>query len=224
MDNNKDEVNLIRYLRVLIKNKFIILAFFLIGIIFALCVIFFMPKTYQTNAIIEIGKMENTLGEMTFLRNANEVTNEINYSFTQKYPSLRATPVSDGSDGLIRIYNYSNKKEEAEESVSGVASIILSEDNSNKDRIQTQINKLKIDMNGLKLEGQQTADIDLKLLDLQNKLDSLVPTKIIQQSTAYKGIFNPFLDLLLGGILGLFVGLVVVSIKDWWEKNKKNII
>jgi LPS O-antigen subunit length determinant protein (WzzB/FepE family) len=219
MENINGEINLIDCLKVIMKNKLIILLFLAVGILFSLGVVFLTPKTYQAETAIEIESMEG-IPRRIFVLDGGQLTSEINYSFSQKYPSLNATFVSEG---LVKINNYSAEKDLAEKGILDVISTVLPEETDSKSVIQAQINKLKIDMAKLSSEGQQVAEIDLRIFDLQNKLDGLKPTKIIQQPTVLKKRLNPVFSISLGGILGFFLGLVFISAKEWWDKNKENI-
>lgn len=52
-----DEIDLIDYIRIMIKRKKIILTIFLLCVITATIISFLMPKVYETSAIIEIGSI-----------------------------------------------------------------------------------------------------------------------------------------------------------------------
>jgi hypothetical protein len=227
MENNMEEINLAQYLRILVKNKKIILSCFFIGIFLGLVGIFLVPVSdkYQAEALIKIGKINNLCTAISLLQNserpANEIANEINYSFSKKYPSLNATVIS-GS--MVRVTNSSADKEEAEGGISDVFSEISLRDDNFKSQVQTEIDQLKKNINSLRISGQQTSAMDLRLFDMQNELNAFAPYEIIIQPTIFsKGILNPAFFLVLGGFSGFLIGLAGVFGKEWWNKNKKII-
>lgn len=212
-NNNIVEFDLVRYLRLLVKNKFIILIFLVAGVLFASVVIYFTPKIYQAKTIIELGNIG---------QDGNRLINEIKYSnLSQQYPSLKAIILADK---IIEVENYSVKKDEAEKGIADVLKVTLPDNDIIKNNFQSRINSLTTKIDKLIGAGQQIAVIYLKPFDLQEQLDNFVPTKIIQQPTTLKKTLNPFIILLMGSILGLFIGMVYISIKEWWQKNKESIL
>ena len=141
MENNiTEEVNLIDLLRLLKKNKIIILLCFCSGILFALAVIFFYPKEYKAEAVIKIGQFEKVTGEMVALQDATQLIDEAKFFFLQKYPSLGLALISDG---IIDINNYSTDENKAKAGVSDVVSEILSKSDNAKGKIQARIKQLQ---------------------------------------------------------------------------------
>jgi uncharacterized protein involved in exopolysaccharide biosynthesis len=42
-------------------------------------------------------------------------------------------------------------------------------------------------------------------------------------SVAVRKKFSPLFVLLIGGLLGIFISVIVIGAKEWWNKNK-NVI
>jgi hypothetical protein len=146
---------------------------------------------------------------------------EINSSFLQRYPSLNASEISAE---LIRINNISSNKTEAEKGIFEVSSLILEGDANIKKNIQEEINKLKIAVDKLRFQGQQVGEMNLRVFDLQNRLDTFTPSEIITQSTVpITSELNATFYLVLGAFSGLLAGLAIVFGKEWWSKNKETI-
>jgi len=224
MENNEQEINLAEYLRIIIKNKTIILACFAAGILLGFGTLFFVnsPGIYQSQATVKIAQVKNQYGEMIPIRNAEDFVNETNYYLSSKYPALN---VSFVSHKLIKINSAFSDKEQSEKGVIEIMSMILAEEADMKIKTQAEITKLKTSINNLRVYGQQTSALDLKLFELQSQIDSLVPSEIIGQSTVFnKKYLNPLFYLTLGGITGLLAGLMAIFSKEWWDKNKKNIL
>jgi len=225
MENNIEEINLPEYTKILIKNRNIILLCFFIGVLFSVAGIFLFPasESYKAEVIIKIGYFQDPMrsGNPTLIRSATYLVSEINSSFSQKYPSLNAFEISAE---LIRVSNSSSDKAEAEKGIFDVSSSILDGDGSIKKNIQEEINKLKIAVDKLRFQGQQAGEMNLRMFDLQDRLDTFTPSEIITQSTAVvaKGTGFTFY-LVLGGFSGFLAGLAIVFSKEWWNKNRKKI-
>jgi hypothetical protein len=227
MENNIDQVDLAASLKLTIKNKNIILCFFVAGLLLAAVFIIFAPKTYTATAVVEIGQADTRTGSQIGgalfpILDPEHTTNLINSSLPQKYHSLRAVATTGG---LVRISNSSAGRTEAEKGVLEAVSMILSQSADFQQRNQAEIIQLKTSRDSLKLQGQQVADIELRIFDLQNELDNITPSSVIEgPATAQKFFMNPVIVLVIGAVLGVLAGLFFVFWGEWWAKNKKNIL
>lgn len=132
--------------------------------------------------------------------------------------------------------NVEKRKNEYEELISKHQWLI---ENFKKD-----IPHLKKDISNLVLQGQQVAvlqakvydfqaniyDLQLKIAKLQLKvkemqelIESFQPTKMVDEPIIFKKEPNLILNLIISGILGIFLGIILAFSKEWWEENKAGI-
>jgi len=219
MENNTSEINLVNSFKILIKNKIIILCCFLLGILFACGIIFLAPKIYIAQALVEIGRIDNSPRGVVFTHNVNQSIDEKISLFRQKYPSLSLVSVSEG---VIQIKDYSPDKTEAERNVLDIVSLILLEDNNIKINIESDIEQLKKSRDDLMRYGQQVASLELEIFARQKDLRNLKPPRMIENpSVAIQEKLPPIFILLIGGLLGIFISVMAIGAKEWWNKNKK---
>jgi len=56
--NNEEEINLMDYVKVLLKRKWLILACFVVFVLFAGIISFMMPKVYKIETVLEVGRTQ----------------------------------------------------------------------------------------------------------------------------------------------------------------------
>jgi len=220
-----DEVDLTDYIRVLIKRKKMILVVFLLVLALSGFLGYFAfhrtSKTYTVNTVLEVGdtpieslaqlkkKIERGVygkGESEIKVNNPKETNLVEIKITSLTPEKDKKLLEDINKEILT--QHSNRI------------------NSQKNILAEEIKKLEKDINYLTAVGQQIAPLKLRLYDLQGKLDKFQPTKIIQKPTVSE---NPkqqstiALHLIIGGVLGIFLGMFLAFGKEWWEKNKAKL-
>jgi hypothetical protein len=223
MENSADEIDFSEYLRLLVKNRIIILLCFFAGILFALGIVFFYPQKYQAETVIKLGQIEKSPGEFIYIENAEQMASETKWFFSRENPFLEINPISDG---IISIKNYSTDKNESKKGILDIVLKMTMKSEDIKNGINSEIKQLKDMKDKLNLQGQQATDISLRIFDLQKKLNSFLPTDVIQQPTVTplkKGL-GTVLNLIVGAVLGVFVGIVIVFLREWWMENKKYIL
>ena len=210
----EEEIDLIDYIKIMMKRKFLILAFFLFGIIFALAFTFLQEKTYNAKTYLKIGSKEDS----------SCIENEIKAGLFGKYPKLKATNIL-GTD-LIKISIVSNRRKKAIEQLNNINKLILeSEDKKIKDRrksLENLVKRLSDKVDFLLRKNNKITSLELKISNIQNEIDNMRGAEVIRKPSVVSEekksvVFNS----VLGGSLGIFIGLFIVFCQEWWEKNKK---
>src|SRR3989344_4178927 len=106
MENNAEEIDIVNIIKFSLQNIKTVLFFVLVGIIASVATIYFIPKEYKAEAILNIGQS----GEGDFIQDVNKLASQVDYSFTVKYPKMTADVVSLG---ILKITDRSAIREEA---------------------------------------------------------------------------------------------------------------
>jgi len=222
MDTLNGEINLASILKMLIKNKLIILLFVAIGIVFSLAVTFLPSEKYESEAVIQVG----TLSGGKLLEDPEQLVSTINYKFSDKYPFLKLTVIENTR--LIDVKNYSSNKDQALKSIGEITSGIIS-DHQNildvaKNKLEAKIKDYESTVNRFIQLGQQVVILQQSLLALQDELGNFSPSHIVMGPTVSPAKkTSVLLSITIGIILGIFLGVSVACIKEWWLKNKANV-
>ena len=231
-----DEVDLTDYIRVLIKRKRMILVVFLLVLALSGFLGYFAfhctSKTRTVTTVLEIGvgnmSLEKEVGG-TPIESPAQLKGKIESGVYGKGESEIKVNNPKGTN-LVEIEITSLTPEKDKKLLDDINKEILTQHsnriNSQKNILAEEIKKLEKDINYLTAVGQQIAPLKLRLYDLQEKLDKFQPTKIIQKPTVSE---NPkkqstiALHLIIGGVLGIFLGMFLAFGKEWWEKNKAKL-
>ncbi|MDP2909986.1 MAG: Wzz/FepE/Etk N-terminal domain-containing protein [bacterium] len=214
------EIDLYQSFLILKKNKKIILAVFLIFLLASLFYLKYIPTKYLISSSLEIGSVEGGLIESPV-----QLSVKINKGVYGSRPDLKAVPVANTN--IIDI-NISAKKnpEEARDFLNALSAKIIQSHQSvidaKRQKIEKTINILENEVNYLLSKNQQIAAVRLQLLGLQTKLqdDNSIVTKIMSEPIAEPKRPNASLVLPAGGILGLFLGVTFIFLKEWFKINK----
>jgi uncharacterized protein involved in exopolysaccharide biosynthesis len=221
MENNLQEINLVDCLKVLIKNKNMILAFLVAGLLLALTAYFLMPKTYNSVLMFEIGSANGLSIEVP-----EELVAKINQGVFNKDINLGSgDSISASSVPDTRIINVNiiskNKKDAANNASSLTSTILLEQEDllkSYKNGINQRITKMEQTMSKFIAIGQQVAEIQVRDFDLQNQLDDIIPSSLLSRQDTLNNK-NIIFSLIVGAVLGIFIGILAVFTKEWWKKN-----
>ena len=224
MNQEDNEINLIDYIRVIIKRKNLILAFFLTGLIITGVLTFLLPETYNVVTYLEIGSYSNESGEQVLIKHPETIIGKINDGFYENSPELKAW--AEGS--LIRIERISKNQEEAKKTLENINNLVLKEHNQiieiKKENFEKSLKELQEKIKILTNRNKETAVLEVKVFNVQRQINTLQPTEIIKKPTivSEKKPNLPF-NLIGGGLLGIFLGLFFAFGKEWCKENKKRL-
>ncbi len=227
LNNSKadNEIDLLHYVKLIFKNKRVVFLFFLIGLIFGLVSIFLSDQAYRGEIIIKGATIDGKP-----LETSSETSEKIKAGSFGKFSNLSAS-LLPGTNMVVLSF-VSEDKEEISKVLEDVASKIISEQNDIVNNIiQTQddirkekVRKLKNIISYFIGINQQVSGLQLELisLDLENNTSGLkTAEKVGQINISSIKNTNPLLVIIISCFLGILVALILISIKEWWSKNKK---
>jgi len=243
-ENKIEEINFIDYIKVLRKRRHLIFGLFLVGLVMGGFWFLAGPVEYIGTSFLEIGKVKIIQIEKgqvieEILENPNQVVGKIKSNFYGTYSEIVEVE-NPKSTNLVKIEVSTDNTEKSQKILEEINSAILTAHNQKlenkkslieqrKDFYEKKIEDLNKDISFLLTKGQQIGDLKMGIYSLQEKIDNLQnqienfePTKIIKEpSIRKKG--PSYLSFIFGGVLGLFLGLVLAFFKEWWDKNKYKI-
>lgn len=223
MENTTDNetINLVHAIHYTKKHWKIIFLFFLLGIALALAQHFFVPKTYLVKSVIQIGSLSSD--ETQIIETPDQLASRLNYTFLEKYPSFKATAIDNLN--LVGLENSSSSLVTVKNPLLDIQSAVLKQHAdvlaARNDLAQEKLKNLQDRENHLLQIGQQIAPLELAIFDLQYKTKDVLATRVIEEPIiSTKKDLGLFTKLIIGAVLGIFLGLVFLFAKNWWSDNK----
>lgn len=228
----EDEVNLIDYVRVLIKKKWLILGITLGAAVLAAVLTMTMPKTYEVNTILEVGKtgdgLIETPGQLAEkIKNGNYnalIKSKLNL---ETIPSLEAQ--NPQNTNLVIVSLTSPNPQEAVQILNELNNNILAEHqkilNEKEAVVNENIKDTQAELIFLETQKEDSdegiASLRAELSRLKDKLNSFELTKVSKAPVAPEKPTdsNLILNVIIALVLGLFIGIFVAFIRNWWEKE-----
>ena len=212
-----EEIDLMKYCKVIYKNKHIVTWFLVLGIIFGYIINVLPIYNYRAKALIKVAIVDGVLVEL-----ASQTTEKIKNGFYKGYPSLSSEYISQD---LIHIWSDDKDKERAKKITNEVAEIIVKEQNDliakAKKAKEDNIEKTRNTMNYFISRGQEAALFQVKIISIEEEINKLKQAELLGDiSVSYKRL-SLQLGLILGAFLGLIAGIFYIFFKDWWVRNKK---
>ena len=266
-----DEIDLMDYVKVLIKRKWLILVIFFGAAIVAGVFSFLMPKVYKIDALLEIGQMVEKRETVEAPRQVVEkIEGDVYGIFVREkleipkteYPKIKAENPKDTR--LIMLMIESAKPEDAKNILEEINNLILAEHQEKikvkRELIEKDIERIKIKVASFqeekknleakvealqkvlpyqetpgsqfalfdtkeKLEAkkQEIENLYLQINSLERSLEDIQSTKIVKSPTISEKPVKPrpALNIVIAGVLGLFIGIFLAFGKEWWEKSQK---
>jgi len=261
----EEEINLMDYIKVILKRKWLILKIVLATTIGVVILTLLIPK-YKVDTILEVGAIE----EEATLESPNQLAEKIkNGSYNEaiktklnieKLPKIKVSSPKDTR--LVVISITSSNPEQAKKILEELENLILKEHQEkfniqkkilldNKKRIENKISSLENEKKileekvnyftnlmatnptftyqfllteakeNLEKKKSEIENQYLQLNDLEQKLNSYKPTRVIKTPTIPTTPTGPGLgvNIIIGLILGLFVGIFSAFAIEWWEKE-----
>jgi len=263
-----EEIDLMDYIKVIIKRKRLIWTVFLVAVIIAGIFSFISPKVYKIDTAIEIGQ----IGEQGVEAPADVeeridsdvygilIRGKLGIS-EKKYPKIET--INPKGTKLIVAEVESTKPVKAKNILEEINNLILDEHQEKikvkKELLEKYIERSKTKVISLEEEkknleakvdalqkilpyqqdpGTQYALFDtkeklekkkqeienlyLEINSLQRSLEDIQLTKIVKVPTVSERPVKPkpLLNIVIAGVLGVFIGVFLAFGKEWWEKNK----
>jgi len=261
------EVDLRDYINMVKKRWKIILIIFLVSTITSGVVSFLLPKTYESRAMVKIGRMRNSLLEepstvIEIFKTKpilEKVAEELNVPTTQeKLRELASKIKMKEKSRLLEIKGRGGTPEAAMGLVNGVTAVLLRRHEQIFERVKVILEEYlasgkerlaemdkEIEMLQKKIEELRVIDSEAKATVARGYMESLersrdryellqvelrekkmeesygtvstelvIPPRIPEYPIAPKKKMN----VLIAGILGLFVGLICAAIVEYFEK------
>ena len=266
-----EEIDLMDYVKVLLKRKRLIFVLFFLAVILAGVFSFLMPKVYKIDTSLEIGSIGGQVVEAP-----GQVVEKIKgdvYGILvreklgiseKEYPKMKAENPKDTN--LVKIEVESDKPELVKTILEETNNLILKE---HQEKIEVKKGLLENDIERLKtktlsleeekknleakvealqkiLPYQETPGSQFALFDTKEKLEKkkqeienlyleinslqrtsedIKLTKIVKIPTISEKPVKPklVLNIVIAGVLGIFIGVFLVFFQEWWEKNKTKL-
>ena len=234
----EEEIDLMDYVRILIKRKGLVLGLCLGAAIVAGVLSLWVPKIYRVDTSLEVGYAESkpieAPGQIVEKINADVygvlVREKLQIS-EKEYPKIEAENPEDTN--LVKIETQSSKPELARSILNEINNLILKEHEKElikkKAQIEENIKEIQEELNLLEIQkvysDEGIANLQTTLLSLKEKLSDIEPTKIVKAPSISEEPVRPkpLLNVVVAAVLGLFVGVFLAFGKEWWEKNKDKI-
>ncbi|MCK5044597.1 hypothetical protein KAR26_02620 [Candidatus Parcubacteria bacterium] len=206
MYQEEKEIDLIDYIKIILKRKLLIFVVFLIFIIIAGVATSSLPRPYKIDTSLEIGKITEKIGLVerreVILENPEQLAQkikgdvygilareELNIS-ERDYPEIEVN--NPENTDLIVLKIKSTEVQKAKNILEEINRLILEE--------HQQIAGKKVEVAGVEIES----------------------TKVIKPPTISEDPTSPkfLLNIILAGSLGIFMGVFLAFSKEWWDKNK----
>jgi len=159
-----DEINLMDYVKVILKRKRLILVIFLIAVVAAGVFSYFSPKVYKADAFLEIGKV----GEKV-LEEPGQIVEKISSGIYGFFPGIKAK--NPANTNLIIIEINSSNPQEAKDILEKINNLIL-EDHQKKIKGKKEL--LENDIEGTKRKISYLEE-ERKNLEAQVKILGITP-------------------------------------------------
>lgn len=236
-------IDIIDYIKIILKEKRLILVFFLIGLTVSIGIIFLIPSTYKGTTLIEVGtyfELTSTGTIRVMLESPLQVAEKIKNGFYGRYSQIKTLNLK--STDLVRVEIIVENLDDARKNLEELNAKVLSDHESKlnlqKNALEEKQNILSKMIEGLEKDisllisrGQQISslrlkiyDIQLEVKDLQNQVANFKPTKVIVEPNVSKEKPSTLLSLIAGGCLGLLFGVFLAFSKTWWKKNKYKMV
>lgn len=237
--NNAEEINLVEFVNVIIKRKKIVITCLILGLFFALGVFLIQKKPIvQKSEVTYISQVTLQIGNTGYqpIENIDGLTRKINAGFYGYSDSVDLKASEIPGTMLVTIKSSDPNQQESKNVLTHItAAILLDHDallGQYKNNIEEKIRNVQYANNRFLQMGRDSQSLQILVFNLQDDLSHSNASKVIKDSntsitttplTQAEKKFKPIFVLLIGAILGLFVGVCLVFIMSWWNKNKSSI-
>lgn len=232
---SEDEIDLMDYVKVILKRKELILTLFFGAVIVAGILSLLLPKTYKVEAVLETGQIAGTEIESP-VQVVKKIESDV-YGILireklaiseKKY--LKTKTENPKDTRLVVITIESTDTQRAKDILDETISFVLKEHQEKfAEKIslmEEEIAKIEQQLDFLKsyktYADEGIAQLQAQLSNKKRELGNSKMTEMIKPPTVSEEPIKPkpILNMAIAGILGLFVGIFLAFGKEWWEKAK----
>lgn len=234
MSTNDDEINLIDYIKVVIKRKWLILGITLAAALIAGMISITLPKTYEVTTTLKVGNTTDLLENTTQV--AEKIKSNVYKDLLEEKLNIENLPEikteTPQNTNFVSIIIETDKPEQAKQILDEINSLILLEHqeifNKRESQIKENIKEIQDELTLLETKKEYSdgiAELRIELSNLKGQLNTFQPTKVIKAPVVPKNPSgsNLVLNVVIAIVLGLFIGILVAFIKEWWENAKKEL-
>jgi len=234
MSTNDDEINLIDYIKVVIKRKWLILGITLTAVLIAGIASMVSPKNYEVSTTLQIGNTTDILESTSQV--AEKIKSNAYKNLLEEKLNIENLPEikteTPQNTNFVSIIIETDNPEQAKQILDEINSLVLLEHqeifNKRESQIKENIKEIQDELTLLETKKEYSdgiAELRIKLSDLKATLNVSQPTKVIKAPIVPKNPSgsNLILNIVIAIVLGLFIGVLAAFIKEWWENAKKEI-
>ena len=234
MSTNDDEINLIDYIKVVIKRKWLILGITLTAVLIAGIASMVSPKNYEVSTTLQIGNTTDILESTSHV--AEKIKSNAYKNLLEEKLNIENLPEikteTPQNTNFVSIIIETDNPEQAKQILDEINSLVLLEHqeifNKRESQIKENIKEIQDELTLLETKKEYSegiAELRIKLSDLKATLNVFQPTKVIKAPIVPKNPSgsNLILNIVIAIVLGLFIGVLVAFIKEWWENAKKEL-
>ena len=271
----EEEIDLREYINVLLKRKGIIILIFLIAVITATIVSYFIPipPVYQSSIVFSIAQIDNSpivniTESLEIIKSdiiLNETIKKIESEMKISTKGLRSLINTESIEdtNFIKVSTEADSPEKAKNIVENVVNIFIEQNKNNyQERVKLIQDRLKILeeqvvefetniqeiektkkkiatseelseaerqfqtsllLNSSVIERELYNNLTAQINSLQGRLNGCKDFFIINYAELATSPIKPrkALNILIAGVLGLFVGIFAAFFLEFWQKGKK---
>jgi len=243
----EQEIDLVDYIKVIMKRKWVIIGITIGAIIIAGILTFFSPKAYKVSAILEIGQIDIGRASassriITFIpETPTELQEKIQQgtydkilkekSGIENIPKIEVSVPKDTNLITMEIESYNSQEDK--KILETLASIIIENHaklfKEQKDFIQEKIKKEELKISILEKskslpELQYLYVEHLSRIDeLKNNLATATETQLIKSPSENPISKSILINIIITGLLGIFIGFLLAFFQEFLEKNKERL-
>lgn len=226
-----DEVELMDYVKVILKWKWFIAILFVSAVGTAGVVSkFVLPDIYEVQTILEIGSVRGGLESSV---QVVEKVNENAYLALTDMDFLSSDIKAECPEGtdLVQISAETSNAERTKTILSEINQLIVSSHREEFEKrtkeIQKEITGIQKELNFIKTRKAYTesiAQLYLKVSGLEEMLSGAKMTRIIKEPTVSEHPIGPniIFNIVAAGISALFFGVFLAFVLEWWKSYERN--
>lgn len=235
MNQESETVDL---MKVIIRQKLLIISVVIISVIFAFIFSFFSKRIYQIDSIIGIGSFSGIDGSFSLVESPDELIEKVNkgpyHSLDNKRCGVKAQKI-DGTN-FVQILAVTSDVDVCTLVIDEITKSVLSDHQKGlKLRVSTLSNIIssterEIDVLRNKASyniyfDNTIAQLLIELAKRKEQLSSFTETVVVKKTSpsSLPVNFNIYLSILFALFIGFFVGLFASLCREWWAHHSTEL-